>query len=156
MSTTSPRGLWYRVLVITGGTALLTAMVVDTLAVIGRHTGIPLLGSIELVQAVVAIASATAMIVATLNGSHAVVRLITDRLPERQAAWFARVNALLAALFFCALLAGSVWITSDLWFGFEETELWRIPYRPLRVLVCICAFCVALIFAWHALRGRKR
>ncbi|MBN2320552.1 MAG: hypothetical protein JXR49_15850, partial [Acidobacteria bacterium] len=36
-----------------GGIALLFAMAVDTLAVAGRHIGMPLPGSIELVQAAI-------------------------------------------------------------------------------------------------------
>jgi hypothetical protein len=37
-------------------------------------------------------------------------------------------------LLFAALLAGTVWIAADLWHGHEESELLRIPYRPLRIV----------------------
>ena len=69
-----------RVLVAIGGTALLIAMSVDALAVVGRHSGLPFLGSIEIVQAAVLISGASAMLIATLAGVHARVHLLVDRL----------------------------------------------------------------------------
>ena len=46
-------------------------------------------------------------------------------------------------LFYGALLAGSLWIVADLWHGQEESELLRIPYLPLRLVVL--AMLVALL-----------
>src|SRR5690606_16965806 len=50
---------------ISGG-ALLVAVAVDTLAMIGRQIAIPLIGSIEIVQAVVLFAASGGLIIATL------------------------------------------------------------------------------------------
>jgi hypothetical protein len=66
-----------------GSAALLLAMSIDAVAVLGRHLGWPLLGAIELVQACIVLAASAAIIVATLRGAHARVHILTERLPER-------------------------------------------------------------------------
>jgi TRAP-type C4-dicarboxylate transport system permease small subunit len=136
------------VLIWLAGGALLVAMLVDTLAMVGRQIELPLIGSIELVQAAVLIAGSGALIVATLDATHARVNLLLDRLHARTRHGFERVHALSAALLFTALLAGSVWIGFDLWNGHEESELLRLPYRPLRVVVVV----TLLLLVVHSLR----
>jgi len=135
-----------RVLILVGGFALLGAMAVDTLAVIGRHTGIPLHGSIELVQAALLVSGIAAMVVATLAGSHATVRLIIDRTPPGLRLWMQRGSHVLAALFFIALLCGNVWIAADMWSGHEASELLGIPYRPLRIVAILGIATIAVVF----------
>jgi len=135
-----------RLLIWVAGGALLVAMLVDTLAMIGRQIDLPLIGSIELVQAAVLLAGSGALVVATLDAAHARVNLLLDRLPDGPRRLFDRLHALAAALFFAALLAGSAWIAIDLWNGHEESELLRIPYRPLRVAVLL-ALVVLLLLA---------
>jgi TRAP-type C4-dicarboxylate transport system permease small subunit len=141
-----------QLVVIVGGFALLGAMAVDFVAVIGRHTGIPLLGSIELVQVLVGISGAMALLVATLRNSHAVVRLLLANIDARRAAQLQRINAFAAALFFLALTAGSAWILLELWQSHEETELLRLPLWPLRVLIVLALLATSLLFlrkTWH-------
>jgi TRAP-type C4-dicarboxylate transport system permease small subunit len=140
------------VLIWLAGGALLVAMLVDTLAMLGRQIGLPLIGSIELVQAAVLLAGSGALIVATLAAAHARVNLLLDRLPDRQRRWFERAHALAAALLFAALLAGSAWIAIDLWNGYEESELLRIPYRPLRVALVLALFALLLLTLRRALK----
>ena len=130
------------------GAALLVAMLVDTFAMIGRQIELPLIGSIELVQAAVLLAGSGALLVATLDAAHARVNLLLDRLPDGARRSLDRLHALAAALLFVALLTGSAWIALDLWGGAEESELLRIPYRPLRIAV-VLALAVLL---WLALR----
>src|ERR1700683_4759700 len=91
-----------------GAAALLFAVAVDAIAVIGRHIGTPLLGSIELMQAAILIAASAAIVSATLVDKHAVVHLLIDRLPPRVRAIMDRVHAALCALFFAALAGGSI------------------------------------------------
>jgi TRAP-type C4-dicarboxylate transport system permease small subunit len=143
---------WYRWLVIAGGGAMLIAVAVELVAVVGRLLALPLPGSIELVQVVVTVSGAAGLVVATLHGSHAHVRLLLERLPAPRMQQVLRVNRLLAALFFLLLAAGSVWLTLDLWSGFEETEVWRFPYRPLRILVTLGSLAVAAGFVRASLR----
>ena len=144
-----------RILVVGGGGALLAAAGIDTISVIGRHIGLPFLGSIELVQAAVLIAGSASLVAATLAGSHAVVRLVVDRLPAKMRGALSWANSLASALLFLGLLAGSVWITVDMWGGHEESELLRVPYIPLRLICCGSLAAVALVFLVHAL-GRSR
>lgn len=151
-----PDSLFPRLLVIVGGTALVLAMAIDVLAVLGRHTGIPLLGSIELVQLLVAIASSMAVIIATLHGRHAVVRVILARLQGAAATLLMRLDALALALFVFALAAGSAWIMFEMWGSHEESELWRLPYRPLRLLVVLSLLVTTGLVLRKAWQGAAR
>jgi TRAP-type C4-dicarboxylate transport system permease small subunit len=144
------------VLIWLAGGAMLVAVLVDTLAMIGRQIELPLIGSIELVQAAVLIAGSGALIVATLDAAHARVNLLLDRLPDRERRWLERAHALGAALLFAALLAGSAWIAFDLWNGHEESELLRIPYRPLRVAVVVALFVLLLLALGSARKSEPR
>lgn len=136
----------YQLVVILGGGALLGAMATDFIAVIGRQTGTPLLGSIELVQVLVGISGATALLVATLRDSHAVVRLLLANIDPRHAARLQRINAFVSALLFFALTAGSAWILLELRNAHEETELLRLPLWPLRLLIVIALLATSLLF----------
>ena len=138
-----------------GGIALLFAMAVEALAVLGRHIGIPLPGSIELVQAAILVASSAAMLSATLANKHARVRLVMNRLKGAPLVWLGRVQALFSILFFCALAAGSIWIFMDLWGGFEESEVLRIPFAPLRIVCIVSVLGVAIDFLRRFRRGES-
>lgn len=144
---------WYRWLVITGGSAMLIAVGVELVAVAGRVLALRLPGSIELVQVAVTISGVAGLLLATLHGSHAHVRLLLERLSAPAAARLQRVNRALAALFFLVLAAGSAWLALDLWQGFEETEVWRVPYAPLRILVTLGSIAVAFCFLRASLRS---
>jgi TRAP-type C4-dicarboxylate transport system permease small subunit len=135
-----------KILFFIGSFALLFAMAVDTIAVLGRHVGMPLWGSIELVQAAILIASSTAILSATLAKKHARVRILVDRLEGRSLAWLQRIQAAFCVLFFCALAAGSIWIFLDLRGGYEESELLHIPYAPLRIFCIVSILGVILNF----------
>jgi TRAP-type C4-dicarboxylate transport system permease small subunit len=139
-----------------GGGALLVAMVVDTLAMLGRQIEVPLLGAIEIVQAAVLVAAGGALVVAAVDGAHARVRLVLDRLPARWRARAQRLHAVAAALVYAALLAGSVWIAADLWDGHEESEVLRIPYRPLRVIIVVVLGVLVVQAATRAFKGGER
>jgi TRAP-type transport system small permease protein len=124
-------------LVWVAGGALLAAMVVDTTAMLGRQLHWPLLGAIELVQAAVLFGSAGALLLASLEHSHARVHLLLDRLSPRWQGVLSRLHSALALLLYAGLLAGSAWLVRDLWNGHEESELLRIPYRPLRIALVL-------------------
>ena len=145
-----------RLLVILGGVAWLLALAVDALAVIGRHVGFPLLGSIELVQASVLVSGSAAQLVATLAGIHARVHLRVDRLPQSWQDLLLRFGQLLSAMLFLAFMAASLWIASDLWQGHEQSELLRIPYRPLRIVAVLATAAVAIAFLRQLLPVKVR
>ncbi|MBU6267888.1 MAG: TRAP transporter small permease [Sphingomonadales bacterium] len=134
-----------------GALGLLGATAADALAVAGRHTGLHLLGSIELVQAMMIVLGAAAMLIATLTGNHASVHIVTGRLSPPLRARLARLAALAGAAVFLILAAGSAWVARDLWSGFEQTELLHIPLRWLRLLWIGFALLIALRFARNAL-----
>jgi TRAP-type C4-dicarboxylate transport system permease small subunit len=126
------------------GGALLLAMLTDTMAMLGRQLHWPLLGAIELVQAAVLFGSAGALLLATLEQSHARVHLLLDRLPQRWQVFLERLHALFGLTFYAGLLVGSAWLAMDLWSGQEESELLGVPYRPLRITVVLVLLALVL------------
>jgi len=138
-----------------GGGALLLAMAVDASAVIGRHLGWNLRGSIELIRAAMLVASSCAVIMATLAGRHAKVHLLLNRLrpPERAIARL-QGNAL-GVLFFVLLAVGGMWIAADLWNAHEESELLHIRYAPLRVLAIAAMWGAAAVLVSRCCGGRR-
>lgn len=149
--TTPARGPLFYV----GAGGLLTVMIIETIAVIGRHAGVPLLGALEIIQAAILLAACAAMVIATVANAHATVHLLVDRLPAPVKRVVVRLGALLSALFFAALTAGSIWLMTDFWRGHEVSELLGIPFRPLRIVASLCAFVIAVVFAYRALRSER-
>jgi TRAP-type C4-dicarboxylate transport system permease small subunit len=143
-----------RCLIWVSGGGLLVAVAVDTLAMFGRQVQLPLIGSIEIVEAAVLFAASGALIIATLDSAHARVNLVIERLPASWRSPLERLHAFAGALLFAALLAGTIWIAADLWNGYEESELLRIPYRPLRIAVAL-SLAALLLLSIRRILGRK-
>ena len=137
-----------------GGAALIAATMIDTLAVIGRNLGLPILGSIELVQAAVLVSGIFGLIFATAGDDHARVRILTDR-HDRGHTFAHVVGSLSMALFFAALLTGSVWLAADLWNGHERSELLGVSWRVLR-LIANLGLAACIVIALAALFRRTR
>jgi TRAP-type C4-dicarboxylate transport system permease small subunit len=129
-----------------GATGLLAAMAVEALAVLGRHAGIPFLGALEIIQTAILLTATSAMVSTTLNHSHARVTILIDRLGPTPRAALRAFSALLSALFFVGLTAGTLWLTVDAWNEYEQSELLRIPFRPLRVISFAAGAAIALLF----------
>jgi TRAP-type C4-dicarboxylate transport system permease small subunit len=134
-------------LVWVGGVPLLAAMLVEFITVIGRHTGIMVLGSIELVQSGVLLSSTTAIVIATLSRSHAKVHLLLNRSKGKPQRVLKFINALASATFFLALTVGSAWIAIDMWAAYERSELLGLPYLPLRCFIIAGTFVTFVLYA---------
>lgn len=146
------RGPMAMVAYIIGGVGLMGATFVDSLAVAGRHLGLGLLGSIELVQVSVILLGAAAMVIATMTHNHASVHIFTERMrPKTQGTW-KRIAAFISGLAFLTVAAGSMWVLSDTWAGFEETELLHIPIKWLRLVWVLCALTIAGLFLRQAVQ----
>ena len=143
-----PGGLLFYV----GAGGLLSVMLVEAAAVIGRHIGFPVTGALEIVQAAIVPAACAGMLIATARGAHAAVHMVADRLPQRARLWMTRAEGLLAGVFFAALSWGATMLAKEYWHSFEQSEVLHIPFRPLRVLVALTAAALALAF----LRGMYR
>ncbi|QIK77808.1 TRAP transporter small permease subunit [Sphingomonas piscis] len=128
-----------------GGAALLAATAFDTVAVIGRQVGLPLRGSIELIQAAVLVAGCIALILATAVDRHARVRLVVDRIGEGARATWDSLSNLLTALFLLCLLIGSGWLAIDLWNSHEISEIAHVPWLWLRLFANVSLLIVTLI-----------
>ncbi len=143
-------------LVWVAGGALLIAAAVDVLAMLGRQIRVPLIGSIEIVEAAILFAAAGGLIIATLDSAHARVNLLLERLSAAARERALKLHAFTAALLFAALLAGTVWIAADLWNGHEESELLRIPYRPLRIATAVSLTVLLLLSLLRLVRRRPK
>ena len=126
-------------LVWVAGGALLVAMLVDTLAMLGRQLHGRCWVRSSSCRPRCCSARAGALLLATRWSS---------RMRACTCCWIAcrsagrRCCRALHALFALIVLrrpAGrqSAWIALDLWHGHEESELLRMPYRPLRMLVVL-------------------
>ncbi|HEU5134101.1 MAG TPA: TRAP transporter small permease subunit [Steroidobacteraceae bacterium] len=156
MDTVNPAGSGRRgPLFYIGAGGLLTMMLVETAAVIGRHIGVPVTGALEIVTAAIVPAACAAMLIATLRGAHAAVHMLTDRMPHSLQRWVFRMGSVLAGLCFAALAAGSAWLAAENWNSYEQTEVLHIPFRPLRVAVTLAAAALALVFFHRAIRAEK-
>jgi TRAP-type C4-dicarboxylate transport system permease small subunit len=131
-------------------------MLIEAIAVVGRHARVPLLGALEMAQAAIVPAACASMVIATLAGAHATVHLVTERLPQRLRAAAARASCMLAAVFFASLCVAACWLAAEFWNSFEETDVLHIPFRPLRVLVALTAGALAAIFFWRAVRPAEK
>lgn len=140
-----------RVMLAIGSVALLGAMATDALAVAGRHTGIRLFGSIEIVQACIVLVATTAIVLTTLVDAHARVHILLERLTPASATRLLRGANALSALVFLWLAVGSIWLLSDLWGAFELTEILHLPLRWLRLAWIIGSLAAALLFARRAI-----
>ena len=137
-----------------GSIGLLGAMAIDALAVLGRHLGLPLLGSIELVQACVVLMGSSALVGTTVRRGHASVQLVTERVSPRWAVWLARWADLVSALVFATIGLGSLVVLHDLWDGDERSELLALPYAPLRLMFLGSIALVVVLLLGSVVRRR--
>lgn len=146
---TGPLG---RLVFAVGSAGLLIAAGTDALAVLGRHVGFRLVGSIEVVQMAVVLIASAAVVGATLLRAHAAVHLLTSRLSAAAAARLAPIVSVLSAVAMAAIAAASIWIAADLWDGHEMTELLHLPIRPFRLVWAVAALVAAVVFLAQAIR----
>lgn len=143
---------WLKIAVWTGGISLLAATAIDTLAVIGRHAGLPITGSIELMQPAILVSGALGLVIATIVQSHARVRLFVDRLSPSSQVLADRVSDTLSLIFFTGLLLGSAWLSLDLWDSHEQSEILGVPWRWLRLFANLCMLIAAASLALRIFR----
>lgn len=156
-SDTAPPSRLARIPHVLGALALTGALAIDAIAVAGRHLGIGLLGAIELVQACIVVAATSAIVLATISGSHARVQILLEKLSPAVARRFDRGAQLVSALALAWLVFGSAWLLFELWDSSEMTELLGIPLRWIRLVWIGGAALSALIFLGQALgRGPRR
>jgi TRAP-type C4-dicarboxylate transport system permease small subunit len=139
-----------------GALGLLGAMSVDFLAVIGRRSGLPLVGSIELSELCIVCMASASLLGVTIERGHASVHLLTERLAPRPKLMFARASELLSAVFFAFLLGGSALLVFDLWHGDEQSELLQLPILPLRLVWCASSAAIVLCFAARVFKTKAQ
>lgn len=127
----------------------------DTLAVIGRHIGLPFLGAIEVVQAAIVLMACCAMVLTTSLGEHASIRILSDRVGHITQNRLRRLSMTISALFALALVVGSIWIAGETWPEWEQSELLHIDFKILRGLSVLCACLLAGLFIYAAVGKRQ-
>lgn len=144
------------VLLSLGSAGLLIAMAADAVAVLGRHVGFTLPGSIEVFQVAAVVALSVAILLASLNDRHAAVDLMTNRASPRLQRGLFLGGRLALALTFALLCAGSIWVSADLWGTREMTEVLAIPLRPFRLFWIACSALAAVHFAAQFVKALRR
>jgi TRAP-type C4-dicarboxylate transport system permease small subunit len=135
-----------------GSLALLGAMATDFIGVVGRHLGWTPLGLVEIVQLCVVGAISASIVVATLQGAHAAVHMITERLPPALARRLAQASDLLGAALFALLAAGSAWLLGDTWPLDERSDVLNLPIAPARIVWTGALLLTSAIFLVRGLR----
>lgn len=153
-ANTKPSGIATTCLII-GSIGLTVSVLTDTFAVIGRHTGIALLGSIEIVQAAIVVFSTTAMVIATLHNHHAKVHILTDRLTPKRAKILAYIAAYISTFYCLLLLIGTTWVILETWNEHERSELLHIPLTELRLMLAGALLLMSLYFLLRPTVGKN-
>ena len=145
-----------RFLVFSGSAGLLLAMATDALAVLGRHVGFALIGSIEIFQVCMVVALSSSILMVSLRNRHATVDLLVGRASGRTKVMLAQIGRAALALTFGLVAAGSIWVAVDLWPTTEMTELLAIRIAPFRLIWIAACTIAALHFAIAFVRGLRR
>jgi TRAP-type C4-dicarboxylate transport system permease small subunit len=120
-----------------GGFALLAAMATDFVSVVTRHFGFGTVGALEIVQYCIVGAISAAIVIATLNGAHAAVHLLVERVGPATKRALHVLSDVFTALFFAGVLIGDIWLASDVWNRDERSDLLGLPIAPARIIWCV-------------------
>ncbi|WP_066799591.1 TRAP transporter small permease [Sphingomonas soli] len=145
-----------RFLIFTGSVGLIGAMATDALAVLGRHTGFAVVGSIEIFQVALVVALSSAILMVSLMNRHATVDLIVGRASGRTKSMLAQIGRVALAITFGLLAFGSIWVAFDLWPTTEMTELLAIRLAPFRMIWITACTLAALHFAVAFVKGLRK
>jgi TRAP-type C4-dicarboxylate transport system permease small subunit len=146
-------GVLARACFLLGGGAVLAAMTCDAAAVIGRRIGVPLVGSLEIVQTCIVVLASAAVVGTSLSRAHAAVHILQERAGPRLRAGLQRAGDLASAAFFFAVFAGSAWIAWDLRAGHERTDVLHMPVIAMRLAWCAAALACGALFLRRAFTG---
>ncbi|CAN5339252.1 hypothetical protein BH09PSE4_BH09PSE4_02060 [soil metagenome] len=139
-----------------GSAGLLLAMAADAVAVLGRHIGFTLPGSIEAFQMCAVVALSVSILLASLTDRQAAVDLLIGRASPRARHVLFLTGRFALVVTFALLCAGSIWVSTDLWPTREMTEVLAIPLRPFRLVWIACSGAVAVHFAIELMRAMRR
>ncbi len=128
-----------------GCTALVTTTALIVLSVLGRHTQIPLPGSVEMVEVLIVVIGSTSLLVATYDNTHASAKLFINRMSPTVRIVVEKIGISMAAIFTASLLVGTVWIIADYWATHEVTPLLGIPVIPFRLLFALSLVLITLL-----------
>jgi TRAP-type C4-dicarboxylate transport system permease small subunit len=141
------RVLLDRASLILGGAALACAVAIDFTSVVARHLGLSVLGAIEIIQFCIVAAISSALLSASLHGSHAAVHLLVTRVGPRMKLLLHRFSDLLTVALLIAVLTGSLWVLIELMHLDERSDLLRLPFAPARMLWCLSLALTAAVTA---------
>ncbi|RYD94989.1 MAG: TRAP transporter small permease subunit [Sphingomonadales bacterium] len=145
-----------RFLIFTGSVGLLLAMATDALAVLGRHVGFAVIGSIEIFQVAIVVALSSSILMVSLMNRHATVDLLVGRASGRTKAMLEQIGRAALAITFGLIAFGSIWVALDLWPTTEMTELLSIRLAPFRVIWITACTLAALHFAVAFVKGLRK
>jgi len=157
-STETPETLsrTHRFLIFAGSAGLLVAMATDALAVLGRHVGFAVIGSIEIFQVAAVVALSSSILMVSMMNRHATVDLIIGRASGRTRAFLAQIGRAALAITFGLIAFGSIWVAVDLWPTSEMTELLSIRLAPFRLIWITACTLAAVHFSVSFAKGLRK
>jgi TRAP-type C4-dicarboxylate transport system permease small subunit len=141
-----------------GAFSLLAVMLLVSLSVAGRHLSIPLPGSIEIAEVLIALIASASFIFATFQDKHAIARLLIDHVSMKTQALLEKLATFFSIVICLSISYGSMWLIIDVWDLFEETPLLLIPIVPFRIIWFAATFLGSLYLLrvlLHLLTGKK-
>lgn len=127
-----------------GAIGLLAVMLLVSLSVVGRHLSIPVPGSIEIAEMLIAVIASASFIFATFQNKHAIARLLIDHVSARTHDILEKLATFFSIVLCFTLSYGSMWLIIDVWNLFEETPLLLIPIVPFRIFWFAATFIAGL------------
>ena len=143
-----------RIVFAIGATALCGAMLANFAGVVGRAFGWNPLGLVEAVQVFVVAAISASLVIATMEGAHASVQMLSARLGPLAVRRLARLSDGLGFVFFAAVTAGMAWMLWDTWPLGERTDVLGLPVAPERVVGILAMGWISLLFLAALFRRR--
>jgi TRAP-type transport system small permease protein len=146
--------------ILIGSLALLAELVLVFASAVLRNMGVALPGTIEIVEVIIAVIASMAILMTTLAGRHAIIRLVIDRVRRGSHRLLNAFTHLCGAFYWGLLAVGTAWIIAEVWGKQEATMLVEIPVVPFRLVflaACISILVLLLVRAFADLRpGRDR
>lgn len=143
-------------LVASGSAGLMAALAADCAAVLGRHLGFVVIGSIELFQVAMVVAISSGVLLVSLLNRHVAVDFVIARASDHMRARLAVITHFTLALTFGIITGASAWIAAELWTTDEMTELLQIRLAPFRLVWLCCCTVATVYFFTQFVRGLRR
>jgi TRAP-type C4-dicarboxylate transport system permease small subunit len=130
-----------------GAGTLLAVMLLIVSNIIYRFFGGVIAGTYELIGPMVVVTAVFALVYTALTQSHIVIKILTDRLPDRIRIIVRSIIGLISLGLWGLIAWGSVGLMIQKATGGEATYLLHVPFLPFRIMweLGLILFCLVLL-----------